>query len=174
MNDKKAKGISYNCRLKSDNYEKLEPCQRPQSENQMSKFNFGDVYIIDDDIVVRILVMKILKNIGYHGNIHQFENGELALKEIINPTINVTKEGYNLVLLDINMPSMDGWGFLDGFTALPDHKKEGHYITMITSSIDQSDKEKAFSYPDVNDFIQKPVSIQLLKEFLIQHHLLEE
>ena len=140
----------------------------------MIKFNFGDVFIIDDDIVVRILVMKILKNIGYHGNIHQFENGELALKEIINPTINVTKEGYNLVLLDINMPSMDGWGFLDGFTALPDHKKEGHYITMITSSIDQSDKEKAFSYPDVNDFIQKPVSIQLLKEFLIQHHLLEE
>jgi CheY-like chemotaxis protein len=140
----------------------------------MSKFNFGDVFIIDDDIVVRILVMKILKNIGYKGNIHQFENGELALTEISEPTQEVTKTGYNLVLLDINMPIMDGWGFLDGFTALPEHKKLGHYITMITSSIDQSDKEKAFSYIDVKDFIQKPVSVQLLKDFLIQHKLLEE
>jgi hypothetical protein len=45
---------------------------------------------------------------------------------------------------------------------------------MITSSIDLSDKKKAFSYPDVKDFIQKPVSVQLLKEFLIQHKLVEE
>ncbi len=140
----------------------------------MIKFNFGDVFIIDDDIVVRILVMKILKNIGYQGNIHQFENGELALNEIIEPTKDVTSGGFNLVLLDINMPTMDGWGFLDGFTALADHQKKGHYITMITSSIDLSDKEKAFSYPDVKDFIQKPVSVQLLKDFLIQHKLLEE
>ena len=140
----------------------------------MSRFNFGDVFIIADDIVVRILVMKILKNIGYQGNIHQFENGELALTEITNPTQDVTKSGYNLVLLDINMPTMDGWGFLDGFTALPDPKKAGHYITMITSSIDQADKAKAFSYVDVKDFIQKPVSVQLLKEFLMSHKLLEE
>jgi|JI81BgreenRNA_FD_contig_71_1487650_length_4727_multi_3_in_0_out_0_5 CheY-like chemotaxis protein len=140
----------------------------------MSKFNFGDVFIIDDDIVVRILVMKILKNIGYQGNIHQFENGELALNELIEPTMVVTQDAFNLVLLDINMPYLDGWGFLDGFTQLPDKNKKGHFITMITSSIDQSDKEKAFSYPDVKDFIQKPVSVQLLKEFLIQHKLLEE
>ena len=140
----------------------------------MSKFNFGDVFIIDDDIVVRILVMKILKNIGYQGNIHQFENGELALNELIEPTMVVTQDAFNLVLLDINMPYLDGWGFLDGFTQLPDKNKKGYFITMITSSIDQSDKEKAFSYPDVKDFIQKPVSVQLLKEFLIQHKLLEE
>jgi CheY-like chemotaxis protein len=65
------------------------------------------------------------------------------------------------------MPNMDGWGFLDAFTALSDLNKKGHFVTMITSSIDQADKEKAFSYPDVKDFIQKPVSVQLLKEFLM-------
>lgn len=140
----------------------------------MSKFNFEDVFIIDDDIVVRILVMKILKNIGYQGNIHQFENGELALKEFTQPTLDLSINTLSLVLLDINMPLMDGWGFLDGLTELPDQNKKGHFITMITSSIDQSDKKKAFSYPDVKDFIQKPVSVQLLKEFLIQHKLLEE
>jgi response regulator RpfG family c-di-GMP phosphodiesterase len=140
----------------------------------MSRFNFGNVFIVDDDIVVRILVMKILKNIGYEGKIHQFENGETALNEIIEPTFEATNDGFNLVLLDINMPNMDGWGFLDAFTALSDLNKKGHFVTMITSSIDQADKEKAFSYPDVKDFIQKPVSIQLLKDFLMSHHLVEE
>jgi response regulator RpfG family c-di-GMP phosphodiesterase len=140
----------------------------------MSRFNFGNVFIIDDDIVVRILVMKILKNIGYEGKIHQFENGETALNEIIEPTFEATNDGFNLVLLDINMPNMDGWGFLDAFTALSDLKKKGHFVTMITSSIDQADKEKAFSYSDVKDFIQKPVSVQLLKEFLMSHQLVEE
>ena len=52
-------------------------------------------------------------------------------------------------------------------------------LTMLqacstVTGIFKSDKEKAFSYIDVKDFIQKPVSVQLLKDFLIQHKLLEE
>ena len=139
----------------------------------MSRFKFNDVFVVDDDFVVRILITKILKNIGYEGHIHQFENGELALKFINEGTVVPADGQFNLILLDINMPTLDGWGFLERFGDLPEDKKFGHYITMITSSIDQSDKDIAFSFADVKDFIQKPVSVQLLKDFLVTHQLLE-
>jgi CheY-like chemotaxis protein len=140
----------------------------------MNKFKFDHVTIVDDDLVVKILMVKILRNIGFQGVIHQFENGEKALNEIPKLSHELPSNGLNLILLDINMPVMDGWQFLEKITFLPDNWKKNQFITMITSSIDRADKNKAMSYAEVNDFIQKPVSIQQLKDFLMSHHLIEE
>jgi response regulator RpfG family c-di-GMP phosphodiesterase len=72
------------------------------------------------------------------------------------------------------MPEMNGWGFLEGISLFSDNWKKKQFITMITSSIDNTDKNKAFGYKEVKDFIQKPVSIKLLKDFLFLHNLLDE
>lgn len=140
----------------------------------MSRFKFDRVTIVDDDQVVKILMVKILRNIGFDGEIHQFENGEMALKELNQTDHEFGQKGINLILLDINMPVMDGWGFLNGVLQFPSTWKKNQFITMITSSIDSRDKKKAFDFADVRDFIQKPVSIKLLKDFLISHDLFEE
>jgi CheY-like chemotaxis protein len=140
----------------------------------MSKFNFNRVTLVDDDMVVKILMVKILRNIGFIGAIHQFEDGEQALNEIQKLNYEDLSEGINLILLDINMPVMDGWGVLDGMKLLPTSWKNNQFITVITSSIDKTDKNRALSYPGVKDFIQKPVSIQLFKDFLKEHNLFEE
>lgn len=140
----------------------------------MSRFKFDQVTLIDDDVVVKILMVKILRKIGFEGSIHEFEDGKKALDEIQMLDSGLSEGGINLILLDINMPEMNGWGFLDRITLLPENWKKKQFITMITSSIDNTDKVKAFGYQVVKDFIQKPVSIPLLKEFLSQHKLLED
>jgi CheY-like chemotaxis protein len=140
----------------------------------MSRFKFDQVTLIDDDAVVKILMIKILRKIGFEGSILEFEDGKKALEEIQMLDSDLPAGGINLILLDINMPEMNGWGFLDRITLLPENWKKKQFITMITSSIDNTDKIKAFGYQEVKDFIQKPVSIPLLKEFLSQHKLIED
>lgn len=140
----------------------------------MSRFKFDKVTIVDDDIVVKILMVKILRNIGFEGEIRQFENGEKALQEIQNLDRGLAQNGINLILLDINMPVMDGWEFLNGIISFPESWKKNQFIAMITSSIDSTDKKKATGFTEVRDFIQKPISIKLLKDFLISHDLFEE
>jgi CheY-like chemotaxis protein len=63
--------------------------------------------------------------------------------------------GIHFVVLDINMPVMDGWGLLDIIEADFDKKIE---IIMVTSSVDQGDKDKAASYSKIIDFLEKPFS----------------
>ena len=69
-----------------------------------------------------------------------------------------------LILLDLNMPIMDGWEFLDEFIKIPCKQKITIYI--ITSSIDRADVEKAKTYSNVSNYILKPVTIEGLKEIL--------
>lgn len=140
----------------------------------MSKFKFNKVTIVDDDMVVKILMVKILRNIGFEGEIRQFENGEKALQEIQSLDRGLANNGINLILLDINMPVMDGWEFLNVIISFPESWKKNQFIAMITSSIDSTDKNRAIGFAEVRDFIQKPISIKLLKDFLISHDLFEE
>ena len=140
----------------------------------MNKFNFDRITLVEDDPVVTILMVKIIRSIGFDGPIHQFGDGEKALVQFKKLNYEFPSEDIHLILLDINMPILDGWEVLNGINQLSEDWKENQFITMITSSIDQHDKKKAFSFSMVKDFIQKPISIQLLKEFLKKHNLFEE
>ena len=80
----------------------------------------------------------------------------------------------DLVVLDLNMPIMDAWGFLDEFTKLDQDIKDQFLISIITSSIDSNDRNMAFSYPDVKDYITKPLSGKHVIDFLTKHQLYEQ
>ncbi|MBC6367857.1 response regulator [Algoriphagus sp. AK58] len=142
----------------------------------MSLFKISEIFFIDDDAIVRMVGKKILKSIEFTKEVSQFENGKDAIEEIFSRIqqnkIKLTSEPI-LVLLDINMPIMDGWDFLDEFCKLENSVKEKFLISIITSSIDTSDKEKAFSYPEVLDYISKPLSGKHVTDFLSRHGLYE-
>lgn len=143
----------------------------------MGKFLIEEVYLIDDDSIVRLVASKILKSIGFHHTVTSFENGQLALDGIRERMASGSipfKGRRILVLLDINMPILDAWGFLDEFAKLAHEIKEHFLIAIITSSIDSNDKTRAFSYPEVLDYITKPLSGKHLTDFLSAHHLYEE
>jgi len=112
----------------------------------------------------------------FKGTISAFENGQPALEEIqrrITGEKSIPNDDRILLLLDINMPIMDAWGFLDRFSSLDQKIKDHFYVVIITSSIDSNDRLKAFTYPDVIDYINKPMSGKHIADFLSKHQLLE-
>jgi CheY-like chemotaxis protein len=140
----------------------------------MSKYRIEEVMLVDDDAIVRMVTTKILRSLEFQGAVSSFENGRSAIDSIraryasdetaeVGPRI--------LLLLDINMPIMDGWGFLDEFLLLHPKIKSQFLVVIVTSSIDTNDRVKASSYPDVVDFITKPLSGRDLTDFLAKHTL---
>jgi CheY-like chemotaxis protein len=96
--------------------------------------------------------------------VHPFNNAKLAIAKLKQNCI----ENENLpdaILLDLNMPVMDGWQFLDEFVLLPIKKEISIFI--ITSSIDPIDIEMAKKYSVVKDYIMKPITAQKLNALCV-------
>ncbi|WP_316928100.1 response regulator [Gillisia marina] len=92
-----------------------------------------------------------------------FHNGEEALINL-KSIIKAEEKLPDIILLDLNMPIMDGWQFLDEFTKIKTEKKITIYI--ITSSVDPMDIEKAKEYNNVNNYIVKPITLEALQDIL--------
>ena len=106
----------------------------------MKKIN--SICIIDDDPITVFGIKKILSKIATWDEMHTFANGKMAIdgiKELLE-----SEKLPEIIFLDINMPIMDGWQFLEEFIQLPITKKI--QINIITSSIDPADKCKAEHY----------------------------
>lgn len=103
----------------------------------MNKIN--KIFIVDDDPITVFGMRKILESVVACDTIDTFGNGKLALDNLIQ-LIQEKKEIPEIIFLDINMPIMDGWQFLDEFLALTlPHKIR---VNIVTSSIDQADKQR--------------------------------
>tara|TARA_R100001143_G_scaffold63588_2_gene72798 strand:+ start:53013 stop:53396 length:384 start_codon:yes stop_codon:yes gene_type:complete len=111
------------------------------------------VLIVDDDhVILMIHKLKVMKT-GVDSNPQEFLNGREALDYIIE---NNNSEYFYIVLLDINMPVMSGWDFLDSIQKL--NLKCKIKVAIVTSSVDQADQEKAKMYEEVFSYITKPVN----------------
>lgn len=120
----------------------------PKDPTQMLK-----TIIVDDDQIVSFLQHKIVSKTGLDPNPRIFENPEQALLFLES---ELYKEENYLVLLDINMPAMNGWEFLTRLKDIPNNNF--CHVVMVTSSIDRKDKRKAAEDPHVVDFLEKPIS----------------
>lgn len=94
------------------------------------------IFIIDDDPITVFGIKKLLGACNLGADIQDFGNGKLAL-ECIKDRITSNETAPDVLFLDINMPVMDGWQFLEEFVALPVTKRIR--INIITSSIDPYD-----------------------------------
>ena len=121
--------------------------------------------IIDDDPIFIYGIKRIMNEIDFCDEIIVYANGESALNELGS----LAQEGKKLpdvILLDLNMPVMDGWVFLDDFVKIPNHNQDHLSLYILSSSINPGDIEKAKNYPIVDNFISKPVTISDLKHIL--------
>jgi CheY-like chemotaxis protein len=109
------------------------------------------IMVVDDDEVVLFLHREILEQCNIPFPSVCFNSARQALSEIL------LDEGGNtwLVLLDINMPVMNGWDLLE---ELQKEKSKKVYVVIVTSSIDPDDREKAKKYNQVIDYFEKPIS----------------
>lgn len=125
----------------------------------MKKINLA--CIIDDDPIFVFGTKKIMKLADFCQSFMVFHNGEEAL----NSLTAIIKGGEKLpeiILLDLNMPIMDGWEFLEAFTAIPTPTTINIYI--VSSSLDPEDIKRANNFKSVNNYIIKPIALEKIAE----------
>ena len=133
----------------------------------MNKFS---VMIIDDNEVDRYLLTRHLKKTGIVGKIFEADDGTSAIEFFDNYQSNKQKNPNDfppvVLFLDVNMPLMDGFEFLDKFTDIRQSIKDQSIVVMMfTSSDNDEEKQRALSYPFVKGFISKSnVNSELLKD----------
>ncbi len=121
------------------------------------------IYIIDDDKANNFLTRIMLEDAGLT-NFRQFKLVDEAMDELKRITAEKLEDEYpGLILLDLNMPIKTGWDFLEEFRNLPEEVISKSRIYLLTSSDFPGDHEKAKSYPEVLDFIDKPVTDEVAK-----------
>lgn len=125
------------------------------------------VALVDDDKIFQLTASKTIKALQLSDNILQFENGEDALKYLVDNAMNSSALP-DYIFLDINMPFVDGWMFMQDYAALKHELAKDIAIFMVSSSIDPRDIHRARSLPDVQEYVVKPVTrekfIQLLND----------
>ncbi|MDV7137878.1 response regulator [Maribacter sp. TH_r10] len=123
--------------------------------------------IIDDDPIFIYGTKRIMKEMDFCDDILVFNNGQDA----IDGLMDITSQGKKLpsvIFLDLNMPIMDGWEFLEDFVKIPNHNREKVTVYIISSSVDPRDVERVKDYDVVNNYILKPITPQDLQNVLAE------
>ena len=121
------------------------------------------ILIVDDDMVYRFVASRMMSIIDSSLAIEESENGQKGLANLENQKDSDLR---TVVLLDINMPILDGWGFLEQL------KKDSFYqlsqleIYMVSSSTNESDILKAKQFDFIKGFIHKPLSEENIRAII--------
>lgn len=122
-----------------------------------------NLLVIDDDDINIFIIKKIVEKTGLDINMVSKGNGQQAIDYIKESFLDL-EQFPNLMLIDINMPIMNGWEFVEAYQMLNIEQSVDMYI--LSSSIYENDIEKTKSYESVKGFISKPLSIERLKELV--------
>ncbi|HLP64442.1 response regulator [Flavobacterium sp.] len=119
-------------------------------------------FIIDDDPIFVLLFKKIIEKSERFNRVQNFPDGQYAMDELIK--MNEQGNGMpDIIFLDLNMPNIDGWQFLDAIQKQSFINKLNIYI--VSSSIDNHEIERAKQYKCVKNFISKPISLDFFEEY---------
>lgn len=111
------------------------------------------ICIIDDDPIVQFTLQKQIENLSIACIIHAFLDGEQAYQFFLKKP----KPLPDLVFLDINMPILDGWGFMEKFAPLYPSLKKNILLYVLSSSSFDQDINRSKTYPMINGYLVKPL-----------------
>lgn len=121
--------------------------------------------IIDDDENNNMLCEMIIKcALGRETKVKTFAIASNGIDYIKDKSINSVISSPTILFLDINMPQLSGWDALEIINDLDENIKKQLLVFMVSSSIDPRDKRKAMDHPLVFRFIEKPLTIDNVKE----------
>jgi len=124
------------------------------------------IMLVDDDFNTNLYNKIIIKSMNITEQIITFQNGKLALDYLINKDGGGAYPQPDIILLDINMPLMNGWEFIEHYNELIKEQQAQILIAMLTSSINYEDEEKALNSNLVKEFISKPLNKNKINEIL--------
>lgn len=121
---------------------------------------FDLIVLIDDDPINNLINKRLIYKLQLAPNTKEFLEAEVALSDIQARDIDRKL----LILVDINMPVMNGWDFLEEYASTCVGRQDK--IIMLSSSIDFQDRQRAKEFPYVSGFIEKPLTFEKLKPLL--------
>lgn len=119
------------------------------------------VLLVDDDVVNHFIHKKLLEKSGYDGEIHTAMNGKEGLERLSQLKVE-HPSARGLVLLDLRMPELDGFGFLKACNEDNGWKAEQIRIVPLSSSIHQTDKNRVSDLGCL-EYVEKPLSMEALR-----------
>ncbi len=122
-----------------------------------------NIFIIDDDTTFVFLTKKIIKSTGIDINLSEFNDGQEAF-EFLRENADNDEILPDIIFLDLSMPIMDGWEFLEVYAFIAPKIKKDIRLYIFSSSISPHDIERAKEFNMVTNFIIKP----LVKEKFIE------
>ena len=125
-----------------------------------------NILIIDDDPISIVILKKNLELAQVQQKTTAFNDGAEALAFIKNENI---EEAKYIIFLDINMPNMNGWEFLEKTTRLLTQRNSTIYV--LSSSLSKYDKEKATEFPIIKQYLAKPISKEVLSTIKAENQL---
>lgn len=114
------------------------------------------VAIIDDDEIHAFVIERLMYANQFAEQVSIFSNGKKAL-EFFSSDNHTAHQLPDIILLDIEMPVMDAWSFLDEFGKIKDKLSKEILIYILTTSISKYDEQKAASHPEVTAYLIKPL-----------------
>jgi len=126
-----------------------------------------NILLVDDDEATNYIHKRVIKEADCTENIIIRDSGTDAL-QYLTSKIDGKYPQPDLIFLDINMPAMDGWEFLEQYKNLEDEQQAKTIIVMLTTSLNPDDKDKANTIPLISGFMAKPLTPEKLE------HLHEE
>jgi CheY-like chemotaxis protein len=125
------------------------------------------ILLIDDDEPTNFLNRLTLKQAGCARHIRVAPSGQAALDYLRGGPEEYLRP--DLIFLDINMPAMDGWEFLEKYRELSQEKKADTVLIMLTTSLNPDDEKRTLAIAEVSGFEHKPLSQARLERLLNKH-----
>jgi len=129
------------------------------------------ILLIDDDDATNFIHQVIIKKAKIAEQVVTTLNGKQGLDFLTNSGKYHNKETPlpSIVFLDINMPVMDGWEFMEAYQGLSESMKNQIILVMLTTSYDPDDKERAQRIPEISEFEKKPLTFDMLNRLMEKH-----
>ena len=127
------------------------------------------ILLVDDNDADNFYHQMIIEDVGCTKTILAMENPSDALEYIKSTDESVENVIPNIIFLDINMPGMNGWEFLDEYEKLDPAQKSNVMVIMLSTSQNPDDKIKAKTAYDILEFVNKPLTEETLKKLIKKH-----
>jgi len=127
-------------------------------------------FIVIDDNQINVLVSEhIIKKVSKNAQIKTFDLATLALQHIEEEYGKCDSNIPTLLFLDLHMPVMDGFEFLERFMKLNPAIQQQFKIIVLSATADDLELKRAIAYSCVTDYREKPLTIKVLKQLIEEH-----
>ena len=122
----------------------------------------GKILVIDDSFYDQLIFKEIVESLWPEAKVATVDSAEEAI-DFLSLNAEKAEQLPDYIFLDIKMPKMDGFGFLDCYPEIEQKMQKSPVIFMLSSSLDPYDIERAQASPHVKSFLEKPISDEFIE-----------